>query len=305
VAGANTTAIGVDVGGSGVRAARVSVAGIVGPRASLPLDRTLERNEVAERLRAVVAELRPRPDDAGVGVAFPGFRDAGGRVAFAANLPGIDGAFLPELLEPASEGLPVEPLPDLAAAALAEARLGAGRGVERFICTALGTGVNAALTVGGEVVDVAFGCFGDAGHVNVEPDGPECPCGGRGCLEAVASGIAFERAGAPLGLSDGAAVVAAARDGHRDAAAIVSRAGTALGRAISSWSAIAFPERVAVTGGLATAGELLLGPARQELHRVGPPYVVAHVEIALGDLGTDAALVGAGLAALSAGGARR
>jgi glucokinase len=176
--------------------------------------------------------------------------------------------------------------------------------VERFLCASLGTGVNAALTVGGRVVDVAYGCFGDAGHVCVEPDGPECPCGGRGCLEAVASGAAFARDGAPLGLPDAEAVVGAAREGHGGAAAIVARAGTALGRAIASWGTISFPTRVAVAGGLSAAGELLLEPARSELRRVGPPYVVERMEVVLGELGADAALAGAGLAALDAAGTR-
>jgi glucokinase len=292
-------AIGVDVGGSGVRAARVGANGIDGPRAARTLDRTLGREQVAERLRDVVAELQPGADDAGVAVAFPGFRDDAGRVAFAANLPGLDGLVVEEVLAPVADGLALRGLPDLAAAAVGEARLGAGRGAERFLCVSLGTGVNAALTAGGTVVDVAYGCFGDAGHVNVEPDGPECPCGGRGCLEAVASGAAFAREGAPLGLRDGAAVVAAARAGHPEAGAIVARAGAALGRALAGWAAIAFPERVAVTGGLSAAGELLLGPAREELERVGAPYVVERMEIVMGELGADAALTGAGLTALA------
>jgi glucokinase len=296
-------AIGVDVGGSGVRAARVGPAGLDGARPERPLDRTLDAAELAERVRSAVAELEPGPGDAGVAVAFPGFRDADGRVAFAANLPGLDGVLVEELLEPVAGGLTVSGLPDLAAAALAEARLGAGRGVERFLCAALGTGVNAALTVGGRVVDVAYGCFGDAGHVIVEPDGPECGCGGRGCLEAVASGAALARDGAKLGLPDAAAVVRAARDGRQDAAAIVARAGTALGRALASWSAISFPERVAVTGGLSAAGDLLLEPARAEQRRVGAPYVVERMEVVLGELGADSTLAGAGLAALDAAGA--
>jgi glucokinase len=294
-------AIGVDVGGSGVRAARVGPEGIDGARAAQPLERTLDRGQVTERLRNAVSELQPGPTDAGVAIAFPGFRDASGRIAFAANLPGLDGLLVDEVLGPVAGGLAVRGVPDLAAAAVGEARLGAGRGAERFLCASLGTGVNAALTVGGEVVDVAYGCFGDAGHVNVEPDGPDCACGGRGCLEAIASGVAFARDGEPLGLPDGAAVVAAAREGHADAGEIVTRAGAALGRAIASWSVISFPDRVAISGGLAAAGELLLGPAREELRRVAPPYVAGRMEIVLGELGTDAALTGAGLVALAAG----
>ncbi len=93
----------------------------------------------------------------------------------------------------------VEVVPDLAAAAVGEYRYGSGRGVERFLCVALGTGANAAAIVYGRVVDTAFGCLGDAGHVLVEPDGPDCACGGRGCLEAVASGWALQQAAIAAG----------------------------------------------------------------------------------------------------------
>jgi glucokinase len=289
----------VDIGGSGVRAARVGADGIEGPRAVRRLDRTLSHEEIAEQLRAVVAELGPGDGVAGVGVAFPGFPDDDGRISLVANLPGLNGMPLEEELGPVTAA-PVSAIPDLAAAALAEARIGAGLGSQRFLCTAIGTGVNAALTVDGQIRDVSAGCFGDAGHVIVEPDGPECFCGGRGCLEAVCSGLALARDGAPLGLDDGAAVIDAAREGDAGALAIVERAGVALGRAIASWTAIAFPDRVAVAGGVAAAGDLLLDPARAELQRVGVPYLVDELQIVLGALGAEATLAGAGLAALAA-----
>ena len=176
--------------------------------------------------------------------------------------------------------MPIRAIPDLAAATLAEARLGAGRGVERFLCVALGTGVNAAMTVDGRLLETAVGCLGDAGHVSVEPDGgPACACGGVGCLEAIASGPALMRAG------------------HTPEA--LGRAGRALGRAIAAWSALLWPERVAVGGGVAAVwGEAILEPARAELLRVGASYIVGRIELVPADLGPDAALAGAGLVVL-------
>jgi glucokinase len=171
--------------------------------------------------------------------------------------------------------------------------------VRRFVCVGLGTGANAAAVVDGVLVDTAFGCLGDAGHVLVDPAGPECSCGGRGCLESIASGFALTRDGAPLGLSSGRMVIEAARNGHRQAQAIVDRAGVALGRAIATWAVLLWPERVALAGGLAAAGELLLQPARQEMLRIGPPYIVSEIELVQATLGADAALLGAGVAVLS------
>jgi glucokinase len=92
--------------------------------------------------------------------------------------------------------------------------------------------------------------------------------------------------------------VDAARAGDARAAAIVERAGVALGRAIAIWCALLWPGRVAVAGGVAAAGELLLAPTRNELRRVGVPYLT-RVDIVPAQLGADAGLAGSGLAALA------
>lgn len=287
--------LGVDIGGSGVRAARFPEGRRHGEVARRELGRELSGSELLARVGEAVAEAGTDGARA-VGVAIPSFVDAAGRVLECPSLPGIEGLALGELLE-AGLGVPTRVVPDLAAATLGESRHGSGRGVARFLCAALGTGVNAGAVVDGRLVETAYGCLGDAGHVLVEPDGPECPCGGRGCLEAVASGFALARDGAPLGYPDGRAVVEAARAGRVDAAALLDRAGTALGRAIASWSALLWPDRVAVAGGLAAAGELLLGPARRELQRVGTPYIVRRIELVPAGLGAEAALVGAAVVA--------
>jgi len=284
-------AIAVDIGGSGVRAARVGPAGLASAPERLPLESAIAREDLLGRIRSVV-RVAAGADGAPVGVAVPSFVLPDGTIGRCPSLPALEGV---DLAAELSGALVV---PDLAAAALGESRHGAGRGVGRFLCVALGTGANAAAVVDGALVETAFGCLGDAGHVNVEPDGPECPCGGRGCLEAVASGFALARDGAPLGLQDGRAVIEAARAGREDATALLLRAGAALGRAIATWSALLWPDRVAVAGGLSTAGDLLLEPARRELRRVGTPYIVGQIELVQAELGRDATLVGAGVAAL-------
>lgn len=284
--------IGVDVGGTGVRAARGSAEGIASEPVRLPLERSLPRDELLSRIRKAidnVGALGP------VVVAIPSFVGEDGRVLECPALPALTGVELGAELDGAAV------VPDIAAAALGESVLGAGRGVRRFLCVAIGTGVNAAAVVDGAVVDTAFGCLGDAGQVNVDPDGPPCTCGGRGCLEAFVSGWALARDGEPLGLPDARAVVEAARAGREDATAVLERAGRALGRALASWSALLWPERVAVAGGVADAGDLLLAPARRELARVGTPYIVGALEVVPAELGADATLAGACLLTSPAG----
>jgi glucokinase len=292
-------ALAVDVGGSSVRAARVGPSGIAGATAARPLDAASSHAEIMRMTTEVVRAVDGGGASA-IGIAVPGFVGHDGRVHGAQNLPALNGADPVADLAGIAGERPVVAVVDLPAAALAESRLGRGRGLDRFLCVALGTGANAALVVDGEVLDVADGGLGDAGHICVDPAGPPCTCGGRGCLEALASGAAFARDGAALGLPSARAVIDAARAGDPGATAIVERAGVALGRAIAIWAALLLPERVAIAGGLAACGELLLKPARRELARVATPHIADRLEIVLADLGSHASLTGAGLYGLRA-----
>lgn len=236
------------------------------------------------------------PIDA-LGISFPAFLDDAGRVVHIVNLPALEGVDLTARLHADVSARRVIPLPDLAAGTLAEARLGAGAGYRRVLCAALGTGANAGLAVGGAVKDVALGALGDAGHVQVEPDGPPCTCGGRGCLEAVCSGWALARAAEQAAWSSAEHMAAAALAGDARARALVGRAGVALGRALATWCAVFAPDVVVIAGSLAEIGPPLLEPAEREWRRVGVPYLVEGVELVRARFGGDAALVGAGLAA--------
>jgi predicted NBD/HSP70 family sugar kinase len=186
----------------------------------------------------------------------------------------------------------VRVVPDIAAAALGEASFGSGRGVERFLCVAIGTGANAAAVINGHVLDTAHGCMGDAGHVVIEPEGLPCTCGGRGCLETRASGWALTREAAVLGLPDAASLVAAAGIGDLRASAVLEGAGVALGCAMATWGAMVWPDVIAVAGGVSQAGEALLGPARAALARHAPPYIGDRITVVGATLGSEATLAG-------------
>jgi glucokinase len=295
-------AIAVDIGGSGVRAARITGSGREGAVHRQPLVLDLPSDRILSLIRDVIVAVGRDARDVGLTIAIPAFVDAAGAVCFCVNLPGLNGVVLSSCfsdLAPAAGAVAV--VPDVTAAAVAEARLGAGRGAARFLCVAIGTGANAAMTVNGRPLETVAGCLGDAGHVVVDPEGPTCACGGVGCLEAIASGAALARDGRHYGFADAAEVVQAAYAGHDAARRLLTRAGIMLGRAIATWSAMLWPERVAVAGGISAAGDLLLDPARSELRRVGVPYLTESVRIVPAVLGSEAVLVGAGLCGLAAG----
>lgn len=150
--------IALDIGGSGVRAARVE-DGVIVRRASLALVPGAAAPEAAETLREAVRSLEPTPADSALGVAFPGFLDPMGRVLPGIYLPGFVGMDFADPLGPLMTNRPIAVLPDVAAAALAEANT---TGFEcRLLCICLGTGANAALVAGGAVVNLAGGCLGD------------------------------------------------------------------------------------------------------------------------------------------------
>lgn len=281
--------VGIDVGGASVRA--LTTGGKHIARRTVSPSTTLD--QFLQTIGAVVEECGGADN---IAIALPTFVSNDGRLMDCPSIPAITGVELAALLEPRL-GCRPRLVPDLAAAAWGEAQLGSGRDVKRFLCVALGTGANAAAVVDGRLVDTAFGCLGDAGHIIVEPDGPSCPCGGRGCLEAVCSGWALAQVAAGLGLPNSAELARSAKAGDATAVAAFTRAGRALGRAIASWSALLWPDRVAIAGGLAEAGELLFGPACRELGLCGAPYVVGRIELVKAALAEQATLRGACLLA--------
>jgi glucokinase len=254
---------------------------------------------------------------AGIGLAVPGLVDETRGVALrAVNLPWRDLALA--AVVGARLGLPALLSHDVRAAAAAEAALGAGRASDDFLFVAIGTGIGAAIVHGGRPFLGAHGRAGELGHVVVEPDGPPCGCGARGCLEAIASAAAIERgyaaagggrsggegAGGAVDEGDGAGadarasgreVAALAQAGDPVASEVWARAARALGAALADAVALLDPGLVVVGGGLAEAGAQLLDPVAAELaarSRLGPPPRVVAAE-----LGADAGCRGAALLA--------
>jgi glucokinase len=288
----------IDLGGSSIRAGVVDTLGALRLVFEAGVRADLSKEELGELLRiagatALDASGRRLP----LTVAVPGLVDGDGRVFAITNVPALEHVRIADLMSGLVKEVGVSVVTDNVAAALAEARLGAGVGARRFLCVVLGTGAGAAMCVDGRILDVSYGGIGDAGHVVVDPQGPVCNCGGIGCLDALATGRGIARAGAPLGLASAQAVAEAAERSNPAAKAVLERAGVALGRAIAIWTSLLSPDRVAVTGGIARSGDLLLEPARSELRRVAPRHLPLP-EVTRGSLNARATIIGAGLIGL-------
>jgi glucokinase len=275
--------VGVDVGGSKVLAAVVSADGrVVRATRGVTPDRLLDAAHVeATMTEAVLAVADGEPID-GVGVAAAGFVDAAGeRVRFAPHLPWRDDEVRQRLAQ--RWGCPVLLDNDANCAAHAEATYGAARGARSVVAVTLGTGIGGAVVIDGSLWRGANGMAGEFGHMQVVPDGRACECGRRGCWEQYCSGHALVRfvrsrigqepsmlveacVGDPEHIT-GPMVTGAAADGDLLALHAFDEIGEWLGTGLASLVAALDPELVVVGGGVAAAGERLLGPARDALER--------------------------------------
>jgi glucokinase len=199
----------------------------------------------------------------------------------------------------AALGVPVRLVNDVRALTLGELRMGAGRGARDLVCIALGTGVGGGVVIRGEL-HLGLGHAGEIGHMTVVPDGPECGCGNRGCLDRVAGAESIAAAG---GREDVLAVAAAARDGDERARRALEDAAEAVAIALGNAVVLLWPERVVVGGGVAAAGEALLGPLRLALARRAAVAPAARIPVVPAQLGTHAGAIGAALWSAEAPGA--
>jgi glucokinase len=188
------------------------------------------------------------------------------------NIPGWRAFPLRRRVEERFSGVPVRLHNDAVCTAVGEHWLGAGRGTRDMLGMVVSTGVGGGLVLGGRLADGGTGNAGHIGHVIVDPAGPECSCGGLGCLEALASGPRLTAWAAEQGWragkgGSGRELAHDAAGGDPVALAAMTRAGAALGLAIASTTHLCDLEVVAISGGLAQAGALLFDPLEAALRR--------------------------------------
>lgn len=225
------------------------------------------------------------------GIGIPGLYDPRtGSTRFLVNIRG-DWAGRPVAAPVATVlGVPVALINDARAFGLAELRLGAGRGASSLVGLTLGTGVGGVIAIDGKVHQGHDGTAGEIGHQTIDPDGPDCNCGNRGCLEAFCRA---DRLAEACGAATAEEAVERARNGDAGAIEGLRRIGRYLGIGIGNMIAVISPDRVVIGGGIAAAGDLLLDEARAEIRRRVRTTSVDMVEIVTAELGTWAGSIGA------------
>jgi len=231
------------------------------------------------------------PGIASAGIGVPGLYDpADGTTRFLVNMPGAWAG--KPVASPVGQalGLPVFLINDARAFGLAELRLGAGRGASTMVGLTLGTGVGGVVAIGGRVHQGHDGTAGEVGHQTIDPDGPWCGCGNRGCVEAYARADQLALA---CGTGTAEEAVTRARGGDPRALAGVQQVGRYLGIGIANLVTILSPDKVVIGGGVAAAGDLLFEPIRAELRLRVRTTSLEQVAVVAAELGTWAGAIGA------------
>ena len=275
---ATETAVGVDVGGTWLRAARVGRTGAILDQVTEPVERG--REAFATQLARLVAAIGG--GSRGVGIGIPG-RVADGRILSAGHLD-IAGLDLTATVG-AATGLPVHVENDTAMALLAEAQGLPGL----VLMLTVGTGIGGAAAVGGALWR-GGGLAGQFGHLVVAEDGPPCRCGGRGCVETFSSGTALGALIVQAGLPPESRVETLLQGGHED---LLRRWAGPFRRALDSLAAAFGPTRIVIGGGLGA-------PMLQALALLPDPGPWYPLPLASARLGPDAGVSGAGLAGFAA-----
>ena len=289
--------IGIDIGGTTIKAGRVAEDGVLLESLRRPTDAG-DIAALLHTLLSIVATLSAEGTIDGVGLGVPGLRSETGLIEASPNVPCLVKQNLEALLLERIE-LPAVGRNDADMNAWGEFKVGAAVEVRYMACLTLGTGVGSGLILNGKLYGGSRGHAAEVGHMVVEPDGHPCRCGGSGCLEtrASATGIVAHARGRvkPDGELTSEGVATAAADGDAEARKVLKEAGRFLGIACANLINTLNLEMIVIGGGVANAGRWLLEPAIEEAHRRSYAETSNACRIVPTKLGSDAGVIGAAL----------
>ena len=309
--------VGLDLGGSSIKAGRFSIEdGAPQSTVVMPTPAHEGRESLLSALVAAVGTLCPDglSDVAAIGIGTPGLVDDGGLIhGPAVNLSAWQGTSLSASVTDRL-GIPCVAGNDGSFAALAEAR---ARNAGNLLFVSWGTGIGGGIVSGGRLVTGHLGMAGEIGHVSVDPSGPRCGCGQRGCLErftgapelveryrALACGAGFAADETNSGVVSFREFAARHRCGDQFAAAVITEAAVTVARVVGAAMSVLAPEVIVIGGGVAEAIPELPGMVARALTRCSFPYLLEQCRVEPSRLGNHAGMTGAAEAAreLVAGG---
>ncbi|MGI9053958.1 MAG: ROK family protein [Ilumatobacteraceae bacterium] len=308
-----TLAFGIDVGGTKCLGVVVDQDGslISETRRRTPRGDDALIDALAEVAGELASSVEPGTD---IGVGLPGLITTAGVLRSSPNLPDVVEFDLAGRLGARLDRV-VRVTNDATAAAFSEWQVGAGRGVDDLVMVTLGTGIGGGVVAGGRLVVGANGFTGEFGHMVVDPYGPPCPCGRRGCWERYASGSGLAQlarvgavggrlanvvamAGGDPALVRGEHVQAAARDGDAGAIAVVDEFARWVALGLVNLTNALDPAMFVLGGGLAEGADLYLGPIQRWFGELlYAPHLRPHPRLAFAELGEHAGAIGCALLA--------
>ncbi|OIK13721.1 ROK family glucokinase [Bacillus sp. MUM 13] len=311
----NKWIMGIDLGGTTIKLAFISVYGEIVHKWEIPTD--ISENgkhitiDIAKAIDDKLSELgESKSKIVGIGMGAPGpVNYVTGSIYEAVNLGWTDYP-LKDLLE-VETSLPAVIDNDANLAAVGEMWKGAGKGAKDIVCVTLGTGVGGGVIANGMLIHGISGAAGEIGHITVVPDGgAPCNCGKTGCLETVTSATGIVRLAAEaIKESDGTSLAAekikngeilssklifdCAEKGDQLSLAVVDKVAGYLGLALANVANVLNPEKIVIGGGVSKAGEVLIAPVREAFKRHAFTRVRESAEITAATLGNDAGVIGA------------
>lgn len=313
--------IAVDIGGTRFRVALADREGKLLAKNAEPTRPQEGPKSGIQRLKAAIrktASNAPFKEVTGIAIGSAGPIDPlRGVILTPPSLPTWQDVCLKEQLEEEFQ-MPVWMENDADMAALGEHRFGIGRGYDRLIYITVSTGIGGGIIINGQLLSGSSVSIAEIGHMVVEPDGPVCNCGGKGHLEAVASGTAIARMAlerisqgdlssishlvrGDLSRVTAETVEKAAEQGDPVAQEVMQKAGTSLGIAIVSLIHIFDPEIVIIGGGVSNSGDLILTPIREVITQRTMPDFRNRTRVVRSSLGDDSVILGAVALALGGG----
>ncbi|MFQ6136876.1 MAG: ROK family protein [Candidatus Hydrothermarchaeales archaeon] len=306
--------VGLDIGGTNIRGVLLTSNGEVVEKVEESVE-GITAEAITEQLILLIQRLigdTGQKDIRGIGLGVAGLMDfERGVMLFSPHLP-LKNVALREIIRRQFE-LPTFMDNDANAAALGEKYYGAGKEASNFVYLGIGTGIGSGIVIDGGVYRGNIGSAAEFGHTIIDVNGPRCECGNKGCFEALASGpaiakMAQERAvkdSLLMGMAGGNVknitaplVTEAARRGDALSRDVFTEVGGILGIGLANIINILDPELIIIGGGVAEAGELILGPARKTVSELALVHQARDVKIVLAELGVMAGAIGAATLAM-------
>lgn len=306
-------AIGIDIGGTSIKGAAIESNGKVFETFSMPFIKGEKGENTIRKLAEIVKEyinrLNIENEVVGIGIGSPGTLDADNGIVEYANNLGWDHLHIADIFKEVLP-YPVRLTNDANAAALGEARFGAGKEFNDIIMLTLGTGVGGGIIINGKLYEGNMHKAGELGHIVVQVDGEQCTCGRKGCLEAYASATALIRETKKAMLNDknslmwkvcpdiecvgGKTSFDAAKQGDKAAVQVLDNYVKYLGEGILNYCNIFRPNAIVLSGGVANAGDYLFDKLNQYVKERNYGYkMTPEVKILPAKLGYDSGKIGA------------